>query len=91
MYDIEEGDFVKFKEGLAKRFKWLNTKFNIPQCLYGLKVGGKDIDRDTKFLVLSVISNGCAYASEITGVLLAVDGYDGGMFFDISLVEFYGF
>ena len=91
MFDVTVvniGDFVKFNAEECKKRKYLkwNKECGVPECLVGLTVNGKEVDKDTEFLVLDLIYGewGCRQ-----GVHLQTDF--GQLYFDYVLVEWSSF
>ena len=79
-YEIEIGDKVSFAN--IKHLKLpTKTKYNIPLCLWGLNVDGKEVDRDTTFKV--------KYLSD-KGIVIEVDEFLNGLYFDKIWFEFAG-
>ena len=79
-YEIEAGDSVCFINIRHLKLP-TKTKYNIPLCLWGLNVDGKPVDRDTTFKV--------KYLS-VNGVIIEVDEYPDGLYFDRVWLEFAG-
>ena len=79
-YEIEIGDKVSFAN--IKHLKLpTKTKYNIPLCLWGLNVDGKEVDRDTTFKVKYISDN---------GIVVEVDEFLNGLYFDKIWFEFAG-
>ena len=79
-YSIEVGDRVAFAN--IKHLKLpTKTKYNIPLCLWGLNVDGKEVDRSTTFTVQYISDN---------GIIVEVDEFPNGLYFDKIWFEFAG-
>ena len=73
MYIVESGDYVTFRSNQSKDLTRNSpVKYNIPLCLWGLHVNGKEVDRHTDFMV--------QYLTD-TGFIIAVDEFKEGLFF----------
>ena len=79
-YEIEIGDKVSFANIRHLKLP-TKTKYNIPLCLWGLNVDGKEVDRDTTFKV--------KYLSD-KGIVIEVDEFLNGLYFDKIWFEFAG-
>ena len=70
---MESGDYVTFRSNQSKDLTRNSpVKYNIPLCLWGLHVNGKEVDRHTDFMV--------QYLTD-TGFIIAVDEFKEGLFF----------
>ena len=70
---MESGDYVTFRHNQSKDLtRHSPVRYNIPLCLYGLHVNGKEVDRHTDFMV--------QYLTD-TGFIIAVDEFKEGLFF----------
>lgn len=73
IYLIEVGDYVTFRSNQPKDItRYSPVKYNVPQCLYGLHVNEKEVDRHTEFMV--------QYLTD-TGFIIVVDEFPSGLFF----------
>jgi len=73
MYIVECGDYVTFRSNQPKDITRNSpVKYNIPLCLWGLHVNGKEVDRHTDFMV--------QYLTD-TGFIIVVDEFPSGLFF----------
>lgn len=73
MYIVERGDYVTFRSNQSKDLtRHSPVKYNIPLCLWGLHVNGKEVDRHTDFMV--------QYLTD-TGFIIVVDEFKEGLFF----------
>ena len=79
-YQIEIGDRASFANIRHLKLP-TKTKYNIPLCLWGLNVDGKEVDRDTTFKV--------KYLSD-KGIVIEVDEFLNGLYFDKIWFEFAG-
>ena len=79
-YEIEIGDKVSFANIRHLKLP-TKTKYNIPLCLWGLNVDGKEVDRDTTFKVKYISDN---------GIVVEVDEFLNGLYFDKIWFEFAG-
>ena len=79
-YEIEIGDKVSFANIRHLKLP-TKTKYNIPLCLWGLNVDGKEVDRDTTFKVKYLSDN---------GIVVEVDEFQNGLYFDKIWFEFAG-
>ena len=70
---MESGDYVTFRSNQSRDLtRHSPVRYNIPLCLYGLHVNGKEVDRHTDFMV--------QYLTD-TGFIIAVDEFKEGLFF----------